>query len=113
MVSDLTTECSVFSLLINLIVIQGISLRVKGSSNVILRNLKIEKVLYDAGDAIGLDNASNVWIDHVDLSGDLTVDKTNYDGLIDITHGSDWITVSNSYFHNHVSQFAEKEKRNP
>lgn len=85
--------------------ILGVALRVKGASNVILRNLKIENVLYDAGDAIGLDSATNVWIDHVDLSGDLASDKINYDGLLDITHGSDWITVSNSYIHNHVSHF--------
>lgn len=76
---------------------------VKNASNVILRNLKIERVLYEAGDAISLNAATNVWIDHVDLSGDLTADKYDYDGLLDITHASDWITVSNSYFHDYVS----------
>lgn len=84
-------------------VISGVALRVKGVRNVILRNLKIEKVLYEAGDAIGIDKSTNIWIDHVDLSGDLNSDKTDWDGLLDITHGSDWITVSNSYLHDHVS----------
>jgi pectate lyase len=92
-------------------VILGVALRVKGASNVILRNLKIENVLYDAGDAIGLDAATNVWIDHVDLSGDLASDKINYDGLLDITHGSDWVTVSNSYIHDHVSHFQHQFQR--
>ncbi|KAI9148228.1 putative pectate lyase B [Paramyrothecium foliicola] len=82
-------------------VIRGISLEIKRASNVILRNLKIERVLYEAGDAISLNVATNVWIDHVDASGDLTAPKEDYDGLLDITHASDWITVSNSYFHNH------------
>lgn len=27
--------------------------------------------------------------------------KDYYDGLLDITHGCDWITVSNSYLHDH------------
>ncbi|KAK2735231.1 hypothetical protein FQN55_002231 [Onygenales sp. PD_40] len=82
-------------------VIEGIGLEIKSASNVILRNLKIERVLYDAGDAISLNVATNVWIDHVDASGDLTANKDDYDGLLDITHASDWITISNSYFHNH------------
>ena len=72
-------------------------------NNVILRNLKISGVDADNGDAIGLDNAVNVWVDHCDLSGDLNAGKDDLDGLLDITHASDWVTVSNTYFHNHVS----------
>ena len=41
----------------------------------ILRNLKISKVLADAGDAIGIQAASNVWVDHCDLSSDRDHDK--------------------------------------
>lgn len=69
----------------------------------ILRNLRISRVDASNGDAIGLDKALNVWVDHCDLSGDLNVDKDEYDGLLDITHASDWITVTNTYFHDHVS----------
>lgn len=83
-------------------VIDGVSLRIISASNVILRNLKVQKVLYGAGDAIGLDKATNVWLDHLDLSGDLAAPKYDYDGLLDITHASDWITVSNTYFHEFV-----------
>ena len=80
-------------------------------SNVIVRNISIKKVLADTGDAIGIQEASKVWINHVDLSSDRDHDKdyvsyfdlsifplfdsepiltinAQYDGLCDITHGS-------------------------
>ncbi|TFK97284.1 pectate lyase [Pterulicium gracile] len=80
----------------------GVGLRVIDVSNVIIRNLKITKVLADTGDAIGVQAASKVWIDHVELWSDLTHDKaTNYDGLLDITHGVTEATVSYVYFHDH------------
>ncbi|TFK96493.1 pectate lyase [Pterulicium gracile] len=76
----------------------GVGLRVLGVSNVIIRNLKINKVV---GDAIGVQEASKVWIDHVELWSDLTHDKDYYDGLLDITHGVTEITVSYVHFHTH------------
>ncbi|KAK7047630.1 hypothetical protein VNI00_006398 [Paramarasmius palmivorus] len=92
----------------------GVGLRVIDASNVIIRNVKISKVLADTGDAIGIQSASQVWIDHVDLSSDLDHDKcrhlpkelsyslrSSYDGLLDITHGATGVTVSNSKFYNH------------
>jgi pectate lyase len=63
--------------------------------------LKISKVLAANGDAITIQASKNVWIDHVDLSSDLDHDKDYYDGLLDVTHGSDWVTISNSYLHDH------------
>jgi len=81
--------------------LQGVGLQVLKNKNVIIRNLKISKVLATAGDAIGLEMAKNVWIDHVDLSSDLDHGKDYYDGLLDITHACDWITVSYSHFHDH------------
>jgi pectate lyase len=80
-----------------------VGLYVRRVSNVILRNLKIGQVDADNGDAIGIDASSNVWVDHCDLSGDLSAGKDDLDGLLDITHGSEWVTVSNTYFHDHVS----------
>ena len=53
-------------------------MRVLNQENVILRNLKISKVLASAGDAIGIQAASNVWVDHVDLSSDRDHDKDLY-----------------------------------
>lgn len=71
----------------------------KSAKNVIIRNLAIEKVV--GGDAIAVQLAQNVWIDHVDLSSDRDHDKDYYDGLLDITHAPDFVTVSNSYLHDH------------
>jgi pectate lyase len=79
----------------------GVGIRIINTSNVIVRNLKISKVLAETGDAIGVQAASKVWVDHVDLSSDRDHDKDFYDGLLDITHGSTGVTVSNSKFYNH------------
>ncbi|EEB91817.1 hypothetical protein MPER_09765, partial [Moniliophthora perniciosa FA553] len=78
----------------------GIGLRIVNATNVIIRNIKINKVL-GPGDNIGLQTASNVWIDHVELWSDLDHDKDYYDGLLDITHGSTGVTVSNSHLRDH------------
>jgi pectate lyase len=37
----------------------------------------------------------------MDLSSDKDHGKDYYDGLCDITHASDYVTVSNTYFHDH------------
>ncbi|KAI1118183.1 polysaccharide lyase family 1 protein [Nemania sp. NC0429] len=79
----------------------GIGLTINKQSNVIVRNLKIAKVLAENGDAITIQASKNVWVDHVDVSSDLSHDKDYYDGLIDVSHGSDWVTISNTYFHDH------------
>lgn len=83
------------------ITLNGVGLRILEVSNVIVRNLKISKVLASAGDAIGIQHSSKVWVDHVDLSSDLDHDKDFYDGLLDITHGSTFVTVSWSHLHDH------------
>ncbi|KAG8769356.1 hypothetical protein FRC12_005009 [Ceratobasidium sp. 428] len=79
----------------------GVGLRVLEVSNVIIRNLKISKVLAAAGDALAVQSANRVWIDHVDLSSDRDHDKDYYDGLLDITHGCYAVSVTNSYLHDH------------
>ncbi|KDR71150.1 hypothetical protein GALMADRAFT_271307 [Galerina marginata CBS 339.88] len=79
----------------------GVGLRVIDVSNVIIRNVKISKVLASAGDAIGIQAATQVWVDHVDLSSDRDHDKDFYDGLLDITHGCTGITVTGSKLSNH------------
>ncbi|KAF7892315.1 uncharacterized protein EAF01_010395 [Botrytis porri] len=79
----------------------GIGLYINKSTNVIVRNIISQKVLASNGDAIGIQAAKNVWIDHVDVSSDLTHGKDYYDGLIDVSHASDWVTISNSYIHDH------------
>ncbi|CAL0309095.1 unnamed protein product [Lupinus luteus] len=46
------------------------------------------------GDAISVFASSNVWIDHCFLA-------RCYDGLIDVTHASTAVTISNNYFTQH------------
>ncbi|RYO97823.1 hypothetical protein DL765_011060 [Monosporascus sp. GIB2] len=89
-------------------VLRGVGLKINGKKNgakvrnVIVRNITIDKVLDSTkGDAIGIQYAENIWVDHCDLQGDRRADKDKYDGLVDITHGTDFVTVSNSFLHNH------------
>ncbi|KFY11029.1 hypothetical protein V491_07364 [Pseudogymnoascus sp. VKM F-3775] len=75
--------------------------RIKKVSNVILRNLKFHNPP-EGADLVALDVATNVWVDHCDFSTvGLTGDKDYYDGLLDITHASDYVTVSWNKFHDH------------
>ncbi|KAL7414620.1 pectin lyase-like protein [Mrakia frigida] len=78
----------------------GGGLRVKQSKNVIIRNLRLSKSVAPT-DLIQIQYSTNVWIDHNEFSSDLTHDKDYYDGAMDIQHGSDYITVSWNYFHDH------------
>lgn len=79
----------------------GIGLYIKGVKNVIVRNLSISKVVNANGDAIGIDSSTNIWVDHCDLASDMDNGKDFYDGLLDITHASDFVTVSNTHLHDH------------
>ncbi|GIF19586.1 pectate lyase [Actinoplanes tereljensis] len=82
----------------------GCGFKINDVNNVIIRNLKIAKVKAGTGngDAIHIDGATHVWIDHLDLSSDTTSGTDYYDGLIDITHAADYITVSWNYEHDHI-----------
>jgi pectate lyase len=76
--------------------------RLKKVSNVILRNLVISPP--KKGDAIDVETSTQIWVDHCDLhSVGLTGGKDDYDGLFDAKRGSDFITVSWTKFHDHVS----------
>ncbi|MCR5725741.1 MAG: Ig-like domain-containing protein [Treponema sp.] len=105
--------------------LKNIELRVSGQ-NVIIRNLILGEVIaYDTlsdyagsgNDALSLNGARHVWVDHCELrsnttpldingktvtnSSDSDFAKDWYDGLLDIKNGATWITVSNCYFHDH------------
>ncbi|WP_249714313.1 pectate lyase family protein [Rhizomonospora bruguierae] len=84
--------------------LNGCGLNIRGVSNVIVRNLKISNVRAGNGngDAIHIDSATRLWLDHNDLSSDTTHGTDYYDGLLDITHGADYITVSWNKLHDHV-----------
>jgi pectate lyase len=62
----------------------GISL--DGVQNVILQNFRITGSGAN-GDAIGIQGSSHIWIDHLEI-------YDAEDGLLDITNGCDYITVS-------------------
>ena len=114
--------------------LQNIEFIVEGE-NVIIRNMKFGEVIsWDgaevngvkvksgADDALSLNGATHVWVDHCEFQSHLTPQDLNgdaitlsspyysnddkwkkdfYDGLLDIKNGSTWITISNCYFHDH------------
>jgi pectate lyase len=73
------------------VLLNGINLDVNTQSNIIFRNLIITN---GYPDAISIRTSHHFWIDHCDLSA-------CFDGLLDITLGSDYGTVSWTKFHNH------------
>ncbi|KIO24466.1 hypothetical protein M407DRAFT_76962, partial [Tulasnella calospora MUT 4182] len=76
----------------------GGGFRVKKSTNVIFRNLKLSKSPAPT-DLIEIQASTNVWVDHNEFFSDLDHDKDYYDGATDINHGSDYVTVSYNYYH--------------
>ena len=82
----------------------GCGLNMKGVSNDIVRNMNISKVPATSGngDAIHIESSTRLWIDHNDLSSDTSHGTDFYDGLLDITHGADLITVSWNILHDHI-----------
>lgn len=63
------------------------------------------KIPPTSGLTIGLSGLSHFWGRRLmwasEFFSDLDHDKDYYDGLIDITHASEWVTVSNTYLHDH------------
>ncbi|KAK6506569.1 hypothetical protein TWF506_011474 [Arthrobotrys conoides] len=79
----------------------GVGMHILGKSNVIVRNLVISKVLAANGDGIWIQESTNVWVDHCEIFNDQEHSKDFYDGLVDVTRASDWVTISHTYFHDH------------
>ncbi|KAI8820953.1 polysaccharide lyase family 1 protein, partial [Fimicolochytrium jonesii] len=71
----------------------------KNTTNVIVRNLHFTKPV--GIDSIQIQQSSHVWIDHNTFSSDRDHGKDFYDGLLDITHAGDYITVSWNAFSDH------------
>ncbi|KIY65815.1 polysaccharide lyase family 1 protein [Cylindrobasidium torrendii FP15055 ss-10] len=79
----------------------GGGIRVRRTSNVIIRNLAFS-LPQEGDDLIALDNAVSVWVDHNTFTNaGITGDKDYYDGLLDISHASDQVTVSWNVFRDH------------
>ena len=79
----------------------GTTLNIEDMSpaNVILQNLNIRGV--PGTDAIQIENADHIWVDHNTLSSTIEDDPDFYDGLLDCTHACDYVTVSWNIFRNH------------
>ncbi|KUH39179.1 MULTISPECIES: polysaccharide lyase family 1 protein [Streptomyces] len=78
----------------------GGGLRVKEETNVVIRNLNLSKPVAPA-DAVTVTESTKVWIDHNSFSADRDHDKDHYDGLLDVNHGADLVTVSWNTFKDH------------
>ena len=81
--------------------------------NIIIRNLAIdapwdvnpEDSANAYADGMTISRAQNIYISHLSMSDGDTPDSmasdTRHDGLLDIVRGSDYVTVTMSYFHKH------------
>ncbi len=81
--------------------------------NVIIRNIALDTPWdvnpEDSGnayaDGVTISRSQNIWVDHITISDGDTPDKlasdTRHDGALDIVRGSDYVTLSNSYFTKH------------
>ncbi|KAK4109659.1 polysaccharide lyase family 1 protein [Canariomyces notabilis] len=80
---------------------KGVGLHFRGQSNLIVRNIVSSFVTASNGDALKIEESTNVWVDHCEFFSEQGSDKDYYDGLVDSSHGSDFVTVSHTYFHDH------------
>ncbi|ONI84591.1 hypothetical protein ALI22I_29005 [Saccharothrix sp. ALI-22-I] len=81
--------------------ISGTTLNIEDMSpaNVIIQNLNIRGV--PGSDAIQIESATHVWIDHNTMSSTIEDNPDFYDGMLDITHAADYVTVSWNVIRNH------------
>lgn len=79
----------------------GIGLKVRRASNIIIRNLKIHHVLSGEKDCIGIEGpADHIWIDHCELYNEFDgVEKDYYDGLLDAKADCEYLTYSWNHLH--------------
>jgi pectate lyase len=81
--------------------ISGTTLNIEDMSpaNVIIQNMNIRGV--PGNDAIQIESATHIWIDHNTMSSTIENDPDFYDGMLDITHAGDYTTVSWNIIRNH------------
>jgi pectate lyase len=74
---------------------------VDGTQNVIIQNLVVS---FPVGtDAVTVQAAQHVWIDHCEFFSDTTHSTSYYGWLLNIKHATDYVTVSWSKFHDHFN----------
>ena len=71
--------------------LNGVALLSSDKQNIIIRNIRLTRGRIDG---VAFHNCHHVWVDHCDFSN-------SYDGLLDITNGSDFVTVSWVRLHDH------------
>ncbi|KAH6724482.1 putative pectate lyase B [Leptodontidium sp. 2 PMI_412] len=75
--------------------------RVRKGTNVIFQNLALGPAP-PKGDILAIDESTQIWVDHNTFtSKGLVGGKDDYDGLLDITHAADMVTVSWNKFSGH------------
>jgi len=88
----------------------GIGLKLRRASNIIIRNVSVHHVTSGEKDCISIEGpADHIWIDHCELYnefGDVdgdgdedSNDKDFYDGLLDVKADAEYITYSWNYLH--------------
>lgn len=79
----------------------GHGFHISGKRNIIIRGLRFCCAVYP-DDGIKIEGSTNVWIDHNEFSGDFEHDRDLYEGLVNVSNGSDYITISWNKFHDHI-----------
>lgn len=80
--------------------LENVGLSIWDYKNVIVQNIHIHHAL--GNDALEVKECENVWVDHCELNSENGVGIDDYDGLLDISHGSKYVTVSWCYIHDHM-----------
>lgn len=76
----------------------GIGLNIKNQQNIIIRNLVIH---HADPDGIAARNSHHIWVDHCEVYSQDEPRREDWDGLVDLTGGSSYLTVSYCYLHDH------------
>ena len=81
--------------------LNGVGLKIFEVSNVIVQNLTIKYVVAgrEDNDCVNIKYSDHIWIDHCEFFSDRTHGWDYWEGLIDITKRSSYITVSWSKLH--------------
>ncbi|SDM13638.1 Pectate lyase [Daejeonella rubra] len=78
--------------------LNGVGLALYRVNNIIIKNLKINKVI--GGDGITIKETSHhIWVDHCEIWQDRTHGWDYYDELLEVTDRSTYVTISNNKFH--------------
>ncbi|KAF8253236.1 pectin lyase-like protein [Wilcoxina mikolae CBS 423.85] len=78
----------------------GWGLWIVHKENVIVRNLGIHHCIAP-NDSITAKYSHHLWFDHNEFWSERSHGVDYYDGLVDVTRGCDYVTVSWNYFHSH------------